>query len=216
MIRHALAVVAVALVGLAAGPAAAQPTGTQLQFEFATAAGVTASSFSVGVGGQIDLQVYLRVVADPNANVANTGGFLTAAVRVSFDHPERAAVAAAADISGGAAWSAPPATDVGATSAALALIADGTVAPAVGDRVLLGTFRFTAGQQTGDVNLTADDYSAAVGDISGADSPFHNYDPVTAASGAVLHVMPVPEPGYLLAAVAVPVGYGLWGRRRGV
>ena len=206
MTRDAMRVVVV--IGLLL--AAARPARAQLVYEFANAAGVAQSNFSVPVGSSVAIRVYIHETSAGAATLNANGGLGTGAVRVTFDNPSGvASVQATGDISPGPAWAfGTPAID--STSARLvngSSITSG-VLPDTEGRILLGTFIFQ-GLAEGSVTLGALDPNPGVGyDTSSfatsANIPLTNYDPLLQSATATLTVTPVPEPAALgLAAAAL-------------
>jgi hypothetical protein len=188
------------------------------------------SNFTVSPGGTVDVPVFLRETVSPGeVSLLHDFGLVGAGVKVTFDvppvpaHPAR--VLSAADIIPNPAFDL--IGDRSVTPGSSAQLLEGTfLAPAVKAQgsgpvydILLGTFRFTAGSEAGEVtHLRAGDF-----DITGNFNVVNTLPPTvldpliregTATITVVLAV--VPEPAALILTALG--GAGLLGyawRRRG-
>ena len=188
-------------VGLCGGPAAH----ADLLYEFNQA------NYSVAAGGSVLVDVFLHQT-DPTA-ILSTVGLSSAGVRVHFDEPplpsQPAKVLGLGDLLGNAAFNDPasPVKDLVANHSA-GLFEFGDLDPAhftgvfaVGDRILLGTFRFTAGSIGGQVtHLRAGDFNAQLDDTVAMNGDV--LDRLIADGSATITVeqgtFVIPEPSALL------------------
>lgn len=157
------------LLALAMGLACGPPVHAGLHYEFSQA------NYDVSAGATVLVDVYLRQ-SDPTAVLA-TVGLSSAGVRVFFDEvplaSQPAQVLGLGDLLGNPDFNDPasPIKDLVANHSA-GLFKLGDLDPAnftgvfaVGDRILLGTFRFTAGLVGGQVtHLRAGDFNAQLDD----------------------------------------------------
>lgn len=167
-----------------------------LMYGFADATGAPETSFQVGVGGTVDVRVYLKETAGTSFL---TEDLFSASVRVTFDSPSGiAAVLSTGNIFPNSGFTdlTPPlsisSTEAGFTGS---VGLDPFLPVELGDRILLGTFRFT-GLSVGTVQLDVLDRDALSDDtLTGFGTVL---DGLIATSSAQLEVTSgpatVPEP----------------------
>lgn len=150
------------LAALLAAALSAGQADAQVVYEFATTAGVTSSSFSVVVGQDLGVRVYLREQTAGAPLFNSNGGLGSGAVRVNFNNPagvvavQSAASVRLATTANGGPWDFGNPT-INSTSAGLSVAAFASgVFPDADGRVLLGTFTFR-GLAEGTTTLTATD-----------------------------------------------------------
>lgn len=194
-------------------------------------------SYTVSPGGTVDVKVFLRGTDPVSTAVLTTDGLVTAGVEVDFqikdlsgqDIPGPSRIVSTADIIPNPLFDAPPpflqtalAPDSTFIAAQLSEAAD-LVSPNVlatgSEGILLGTFRFTAGNPGVTTGLVAKDYSLLGQLISGAGEILNlNLDSIDAGFATIevteapVNVVPAPS-AILLAAIGLS-GLGLSGRIR--
>jgi hypothetical protein len=202
-------ILAVAGLGLAAGSARAQ-----IAYEFADISGAPQSSFTInGIGGNVQIRVYLHDLSSGASELNSQGGLATAGVRVTYNNPGGfAAVQSSSDVTGAIPpWSS--STTNGSNfsqSAVLNLFSpfSGGVLPDSNGRVFLGTFTFH-GLAPGVETIGAVDPNPGTNFDTTHFNGGVGIDSQLVSGAATINVSPVPEPTVLFAATA---GLGLFGR----
>ncbi|MCG8653271.1 MAG: hypothetical protein MI861_25760 [Pirellulales bacterium] len=176
------------------------------------------SNYLVGPGGQVDVDVFLQQTGTDT--ILTDEGLLSAGVRVFFDEPplpgDPAEVVSVADITPNPLFdeSLLEILDVtGGESAGLIDAVDFFSPPVTGDRILLGTFRFTAGNTAGEMtHLRATEFSPLFAEtISGISNT--TLDSQILDGTATITVAAVPEPASgVVCGMLLPAA--VWFRRR--
>jgi hypothetical protein len=207
-------IVLLAFIVLATTPVPTTAQDRPLVFEFATDAGMTASSFNVIEGQTIRIRVYLRERDAQGTLLGGDGGLATSAVRVTYGAGSAATVANPTDI----APAVPPwadgntiGTDAGGGVVNVNSPFTQGVAPTDG-RVFLGTFTFT-GHRGGSVALGAVDRNLSSDFDTTTFTNANALDPLIDPGAATLTVIPVSEPAAVLAAAVAGLA-ALGGIRR--
>jgi hypothetical protein len=210
-------VVAVAVVAAAAS---GDVSGQEFQYEWADKDGQAVTAVTIpGVGGTVEVRIYLRADEDGIGLITGNGGLLTAAVRVSGyggvlagPDPENGAIAA--DNVVGGPWAFGNAND--APPSGLSLAVGSTLTEGVlldGGRVWIGTFTLIAAG-VGGTTLTAGDpnpendgdlFTFGFPDIGQDGTAIDRYGISGAPLTVTVSVTPVPEPAGLLLAGGVLV-----------
>ncbi len=198
-------------MALTAGSARAQ-----IAYEFANSAGVPQSSFLInGIGGTVQIQVYLHETTSGAPELNSLGGLGTSAVRLTYNSPSGiAAVQGIPDVVGAIPpWSFSTTNGSGdfSSSAVLNVASFSGVLPDSNGRILLGTFTFH-GVSAGTVNLTAVDPNPGTNTDTTHFSGGIGIDSIISGGTATLVVSPVPEP--VLSTVAASAALALAGLYR--
>lgn len=189
----------------------------QVVYQFANAtSGNPQSAFSIsGVGGTVDIRIYLSENAGGTV-LSSNGGLGAGGVRLTYAPPAGVATVAnlATDVTRGPDWDASTTTGSNATSAVLNTLDFGGVLP-TSNRILLGTFRLT-GLSGGTVTLSAadPDPSPTVANNTYFNAPFASIDSLIGNATATLTVTAVPEPASLLLAGLGIAGWAVGQARR--
>jgi hypothetical protein len=182
-------------------------------FEFANSSGTPQSSFSVGVGQTIAIQVYVEETG--TTTTLNSLGLFSGGVQLNTTN---SAVANVTAVTPNAAFTGGSSSGTG-SNAYVSVFAAGTApnsvtAPSGSNAILLGTFTFTgetAGQTLAVTALPGLGPDNVLGD--GATSIDSNL--LNNATSAVITVTAVPEPGTLtLCGLGAVVFGGAWLRRK--
>jgi hypothetical protein len=169
--------------------------------------------FTARPGETVDVPVYFQETVGPPGNsvlVPGGVGLVGAGVRVVFSDPPQptqpSCVLGVSDIVPNPSFDVPtPSLSLGAAGLELARLASGTVTGAEYSpgvyRVLLGTFRFTAGEVGGESTpIRAADFDPGFDDFVTGDLNVLDGSPISEAQAKITVV---PEPGSLLLLIAV-------------
>jgi hypothetical protein len=206
-------ILAVAGLGLAAGQARAQ-----IAYEFADTSGAPQSSFTInGIGGIVQIRVYLHELTPSATELNSQGGLATAAVRVTYNNPGGfAAVQSLSDVAGATPPWASGTTNGShfSTDAALSLFStfSNGVLPDANGRIFLGTFTFH-GLSPGVETIGAVDPNPATNFDTTHFTGGVGIDSQLSPGTATINVSPVPEPTILFAATVGLAVFGRWRAR---
>ena len=181
------------------------------------------SDYEVGAGELVDVSVFLTQTGDISGDPVDlsTSGLFNGAVRVFFDDnppSDRAQVLNESDISPNPLFDD---TLFGPTieldpgiSAAMSDSVDDVFAPILGNRILIGTLTFSAGQIEGEVtNLRATDFGP-LDDVIAGDDDFTTLDAFIGDGFATITVSSVPEPNSMLLTGVACLLFSARRRRR--
>jgi hypothetical protein len=213
---------ALLLAAVVCAPAQAQPPpGTQFQYEWYAAGQPVAGTFTATPGSSFTLQVFLRQTAGPTDVLADEHGLFGGGVRATYGNPTGTPgvirVASTAGISYNSGFTDTESSDSSLVAtpdyAQFTALTDGlTGVTGSGQQVLLGAFTFQVQGGVGSSTVLTAVTVPTVSDTVTFDNSYE-LDPLISPQSLTVSVVPVPEPGLVLAFGAAAAA-GLALRRR--